>query len=143
MLIAIFEFFISVILVMLAIASALGISVLGMILNRTRDIGTPAVAALAGAGVLVAILLLIPAALFCLLGYGLWTLRDWARIVTMVLALLGAVGAAIGLLVAIFHLRIFALWVNCIRLTIDLAMLWYLNQTGVKQVFSNPAMLSA
>src|ERR1700720_390655 len=95
---SIFEFFIASLLILLALASALGVSVLGAILARTTEIGVPGFALLAGAGMMMAAVLLVPAVLFSVLGFGLWNLRNWARIATLVLAVLGVAGASMGLL---------------------------------------------
>ena len=58
---AVFEFFIATLLILFALASALGVSALGAILARTRDLGSPGFAIFAGAGIIVASILLMPA----------------------------------------------------------------------------------
>jgi hypothetical protein len=95
---ALFEFFIASLLLLFALAAALGVGALGAILARTREIGAPGFALFAGAGMMVAVILLVPAVLFSVLGFGLWNLRNWARITTIVLAVFGVAGASIGLL---------------------------------------------
>ncbi len=95
---ALFEFFIATLLILFALCSALGVSALGAILARTRELGSPGFAIFARAGMMVASILLVPAFLFCMLGFGMWNLRNWARIATVVLAVLGAVGASMGFL---------------------------------------------
>jgi uncharacterized membrane protein (DUF2068 family) len=75
------------------------------------------------------------AAVAALVGYGMWSLKEWARIVQMVFAALGVLGGAIGLLLAIVHFSIFGFTLTGIRLAINLAILWYLNQPQVKAAF--------
>jgi len=132
---ALFEFFIAIFLVLFALASALGANALGVFLARTREMGTPGAAIFAGAGMMLALILLIPALLFCVLGFGLWNLRNWARIATIVLAVLGAIGASMGLLLAVTHFRMFGVMASSMRLGIDLLVLWYLSQPYVARSF--------
>src|SRR5437660_981888 len=102
-------------------------SVLGTMLGMSTRAGAPGAAVLAGAGLLVAFVMFVFAALGGLLGYGMWNLREWARIVTMVLSALGAIGAALGFFWALAHMHPFSLAISGIRLGINIAILWYLN----------------
>ncbi len=141
--IAVFQFFIAALLILLAAASALGIGVLGAILARSREMGAPAFLAMAGAGAFVAAVVLVFAALFGTLGFGMWNLREWARLVTIVLSILGTVGAAIGLLWALAHFRPIGLFLSSIRLAINLTILWYLSRPQVRDAFRLPPASSA
>jgi hypothetical protein len=69
----------------------------------------------------------------------MWNLREWARIVTMVLSGLGAIGAALGFFWALAHMHPFALAISGIRLGINIAILWYLNLPQVSRAFSQPS----
>lgn len=134
--IAVFEFFITILLIIIAVASAMGASVLGAILARTSSLGAdPGFAVFAGTGIIVAALLSLPAAAFAVLGFGMWNLRNWARVATMILAVLGAVGASVGFVWALMHFRILGVMVTSIRLGIDLLVLWYLSQARVRRSF--------
>lgn len=132
---ALLEFLIAALLIFFALASAMGVSMLGAILSRTREIGAPGFALFAGAGFLLAFFLLVPAVLFVVLGFGLWNLRNWARVITMVLAVLGVAGASIGLLWALTHLRVIGVMFSSVRLSIDLLVLWYLSQSTIRRYF--------
>jgi hypothetical protein len=132
---ALLEFLIAALLIFFALASAMGVSMLGAILSRTREIGAPGFAWFAGAGLVLAFFLLVPAVLFIVTGFGLWNLRNWARIVTMVLAVLGVAGASIGLLWALTHFRVIGVMFSSIRLCIDLLVLWYLSQASIRRYF--------
>jgi hypothetical protein len=95
----------------------------------------------AGAGFLGAIgaaagvFFLVCAAVAVLLGWGLLKLKEWARIVTIVLAALGAVGALFGLLGVMGHFAAVAVFFVLIRLAINGLIIWYLLQPHVKAAF--------
>jgi hypothetical protein len=131
-----FELFISSLLLVLAITAFLGFGVLSAILGSTARIGGPAMPFLAGAGIVTGCIVLVPSALFGLLGWNLLRMKEWARMATFVLAVLGAVGAALGLISAIAHLRPFFIMATTIRLSINLAIIWYLNQPQIRQLFN-------
>jgi hypothetical protein len=133
---ALFEFFIATLLTFLAIASGLGLGVLGAILARTSRLGGPAAGIVVGTGMMVGVIILVFAVLFAVLGFGLWNLRNWSRVATMVLCVLGALGASIGLMLALLHFRIFGVMVSSVRLSIDLLVLWYLSQPHVRESFA-------
>ena len=137
--ISIFQLFIATILLVLAVASVLGMGFLGTFLGDSREIGAPGFVFLAGAGVVVGVVVVFFAALFATLGYGMWNLREWARIATMVLAVLGALGAAFGLFWGLAHFRVFVFSATAIRLGINLLILWYLNQQHVIAAFRSPS----
>ena len=139
------ELFISGLLLLIAIATALGMGVLGAILGSTARMGGPGMAFLAGAGVVTAFLLFIPSALFGVLGWNVLRLKEWARITTLVLSVLGALGATVGFFAALAHFRPFFMMVTLIRLSINLAIIWYLSQNQVRQLFagSRPQALTA
>jgi hypothetical protein len=141
--IAVLQFIGAAVLVLVGIASALGMSVLGTMLGMKHAVGGSGAAMLASAGVLVAIIMFVFASLSGLLGYGMWNLRDWARIVTMVLAGVGAIGAALGFFFALAHMNVFGLALTVIRLGINVAILWYLNLPEVSRAFSQPRLDSS
>ena len=134
---ALFEFFIATLLTFLAIASALGLGVLGTILARTSRLGDPAAGFVIGTGMMVGVIILVFAFLFAVLGFGLWNLRNWGRVATIVLCILGAVGASMGLTLALLHFRIFGVMVSSVRLSIDLLVVWYLSQPHVRRAFAD------
>ena len=134
---AVFEFFIATLLTFLAIASALGLGVLGAILARTSRLGDPAAGIVVGTGMMVGVIILGFAALSAVLGFGLWSLRNWGRVATIVLCVLGAVGASVGFMWALLHFRIFGVMVSSVRISIDLLVVWYLSQAHVRRAFAD------
>lgn len=95
----------------------------------------------AGAGLLGAIgaaagvFFLVLAAVAVLLGWGLWKLKEWARIVTIVFAATGAVFALIGMFAVLGHFAAVGIVVGLIRLAINGLIIWYLLQPHVKAAF--------
>jgi hypothetical protein len=105
-------------------------------------IGSAAQARHAGAGLgamIGAVLgagLLIGAVLYGICGFGLWTLKEWARILTIVLCGIGVVFGAIGLLGGMLHFHIFMVFWRLMWLAIDVGVIWYLIQPEVKAAFA-------
>lgn len=68
-------------------------------------------------------------------GIGLLKLRNWARILTIVLVGLGLLSATLGVLNGLFHFRILLLLRETCIAAIDLWILLYLFKPHVKQAF--------
>ena len=66
---------------------------------------------------------------------GLLKLKEWARIVTIVFAAIGAVFGLLGLFTLLAHIAVIGiLWALC-RLAINVWIIWYLLQPHVKAAF--------
>ncbi len=95
--------------------------------------------ALAGVGAaFLAIVLLISAAVDIVVGVGLLKLKNWARIITIVLTGIGLLGSVLSIISPFGHMHVF-FFVFLIRRLIFAAIyawiLWYLFQPHVKQAF--------
>ena len=81
------------------------------------------------------------AGIVALLGYGCWTLRNWARVVTIVITVASLVGegemVALGLLVG--DISAFTLLLTLFRLALCVLLLWYLWRPGVRAAFRRTA----
>jgi hypothetical protein len=122
--------------VLLGIGSIVGGGFVGAMLAGSGSSGMGG-AAMAGIGVIVGVFFLVFAGLYGVTGWGLLNLKDWARIVSMVLAALGVLGA----LFALIGMHIFT---ALIRLAISGWILWYLNQPHVVAAFqSRPPAIPA
>lgn len=93
----------------------------------------------AGVGAaVVAVFLLIFAAIDLVVGIGLWKLKNWARVVTIILVGLGLLGSVLSIVSPFAHLHVF-FFVFLVRRLILAAIyawiLWYLFQPNVKQAF--------
>jgi hypothetical protein len=101
--------------------------------------GSTALAGMGAAiGVAAGVFCLILAALYAALGWGMWGLKNWARMVTMVLAGLGALLQVMGMMGSLMHFHVFALLWNVIWLGVNVIIIWYLMQPQVKAAFEGP-----
>jgi uncharacterized membrane protein (DUF2068 family) len=101
--------------------------------------GSSRMGMLAGVGAaLLAVFLLVCAAVNVVVGVGLWKLKNWARIITIVLTGVGLLGSVLSIFNPFGHMHLF-LFVFLIRRLILAAIyawiLWYLFQPNVKQAF--------
>jgi hypothetical protein len=91
-----------------------------------------------GAAFLVIFFLLVFAVVDIMVGVGLWKLKNWARIITIVLTAIGLLGSVLSIISPFGHMHIF-LFVFLIRRLILAAIyawiLWYLFQPNVKEAF--------
>jgi hypothetical protein len=67
------------------------------------------------------------------IAWGLWTLRPWARIVAIILAILGILISVGGVVSALAGVT--AGWGSLVFLAIDLLILWYLMRADVRAAF--------
>jgi hypothetical protein len=89
-------------------------------------------------GVVGGVFCLALAALYGVVGWGMWSLKSWARIVTIVLAAIGALFQVMGIMGSMLHFRIGALIWNLIWLGVNGFIVWYLIQPRVKAAFDGP-----
>ncbi len=116
-----------------AIALFLGGNILGAMLSSGKD---PRIATmLAGMGAAFGMFCLIIAAGLAFLGYGNWTLRPWARIVTIVLAVIALVGGSLTLFTAAIHVNVGQLVGGLVKLSYHAVVIWYYVQPEVKRAF--------
>lgn len=128
---AVFDFIGAACLLLVGIALIVGVGFVGL---ATREPGPAAL--IAGIGAFSGITVLIIAAVAALLGWGLWTLKNWARVVSIVLSALGAVGSVMGVVFMTgMHYGPFGWGWSLIRLGLNVLIVWYLLQPHVKQAF--------
>ncbi|HEX6880574.1 MAG TPA: hypothetical protein VF135_09430 [Terriglobales bacterium] len=89
-------------------------------------------------GVLGAVLLVF-AAISGVVGWGLWGLKEWARIVQIVFAALAVLFRTLSLLLALSQGRIFGLPLALVLLAYNAWVIWYLIQPHVRVAFVRPA----
>lgn len=94
---------------------------------------------LAGLGAGLAVVLGIFAALIAILAWGLWTLKNWARVLTIIFAALGVLGAAGLLMMGMTHINFGLMVVAFVRAAISGIIIWYLLQPHVKAAFGTSA----
>ena len=113
----------------------LGMGFFAAALARAANIGSGGAGIIAGLGVVLAIFAFIGAAISGLIGWGLWNLKNWARITAMVFAVLGMLGGVGSLMFALTHFNPFFLSTGIVRAAIAVLIFWYLNQPHVKTAF--------
>jgi len=95
-------------------------------------------ASLVGVGaIIVAVVCFLFAALYAANGVGLLKLQNWARVLTIVLIILGLLSAVLGVFGALAHFRVFLLVRQLIVAGIDVWILKYMNKPHVKQAFGS------
>ena len=99
------------------------------------EMGGGAAAFLLGLGAAVGVILLIFAAIGLAIGIGMWKLRNWARIVTIVLVGLSLLLGVLGLLGSLISFELGSLIFQAIFVALYAWIIWYLFQPHVKQAF--------
>ena len=129
-LLAVLDFIAAACLVLAALAMVLGMGFIGAMSGGHERGGAML---LAGLGVLGAVIFFIMAAVSAVIGYGMWNLQNWARILSIAFSCLGIVGGLFGLMTGV-HLH-FLLIGSIIRMAIAALIIWYLFQPHVKAAF--------
>jgi hypothetical protein len=130
--IAVLDFIGAVFCVLGGIALLVGASFLGAALSQGQGGNAAAGGIMAMLGGAVSIVLIIIGGVSALVGWGMWTLKSWARIVQMIFA-------GLGLLLALSVLLHFsgAILVGfVIRVAINGLILWYLMKPEVAAAFN-------
>jgi hypothetical protein len=123
-----------------AIAMFAGGGFIATLISQQGGQGAGAGAGLfAGMGVIIGVVILVFGALYILIGWGLLKLKEWARIVTIVLAGLWALGSLFGLVGVLSHFGVFILFWIVVRVAIAGLIIWYLLQPDVKAAFQGQA----
>jgi hypothetical protein len=90
---------------------------------------------LAGVTSVIAVFCLLFAALYVATGIGLWTLKPWGRVLTIILVLLSLLFSVLRLLGSMMHFAIpLVIW-NIIVCSVDVLILWYMFTPEVKRAF--------
>ncbi len=119
-----------------AVLGALLMFVGGAALTALGGRGTMGLAMLGGMGAAVAgVFCLFLGVVYGVVGYGLWTLQNWGRVIALVLIAIGLVFAALGVLTSLVHFRIGILLWQLIVGAIDVWIITYLLKPHVKQAF--------
>ncbi len=136
-LIAIYHFLAAAFLALAAIALGVGGSVLGALLGAGHRIP------FAGLGFLVGVVgasfSFVFALIAALAGYGVWTLREWGRILCIVLAVIALLFSLPGLLLMGLHFGFFLGGFRLIKIAINVAIIWYLVQPQIRALFVGAA----
>lgn len=109
----------------------------------SQQAGASGAGIMAALGAGLAVVFLICAAIAALVGWGLWTLKNWARIVTIVLLAINIGLALLGLLGTLTHFNLFALIWTVFWIAVYGLIIWYLLKADVKAAFQGQARSAA
>ena len=89
----------------------------------------------AGLGAVAGVFIIIIGGVCALVGFGLWKLKNWARIVSIVLLGIGVAVQLLGLLGTLAHFNLFAFVWSVLWIAVDAFIIWYLLKPEVKAAF--------
>lgn len=90
-------------------------------------------------GVVGAVFFSLYAVVHFVTGYGIWLLREWGRILSIVLAVISLLFSLPGLLAMGMHLHLFFGGYRLLRIAVSILIIWYLLQPQVKAIFQRTA----
>ena len=125
-------------LLLAGLAVALGMGALGMS-SSSGQAGAAGGAFLAGLGVGLAVVFFLIAAINGAMGWGLWKLKNWARIVIIALAALTLAGIVVEFSKTMTDRQPSTLVVTLVRAAVGVLVLWYLLRARVKAAFKPAA----
>lgn len=129
-----------------ALLMFVGGAFLGTILSQmAANSGRAAGAGIGAAiGIAFGVVFIVMAAVSAIVGFGLWNLKEWGRIIQLVIAGLGALIQALGLLGSLARFRMGAILWNLVWLAFDAWIIFYLVQPQIKAAFAQrPPMQAA
>ncbi|HTC94349.1 MAG TPA: hypothetical protein VK699_12990 [Terriglobales bacterium] len=144
---AILDFLGAVFTVLAGLGFILGGGMMAAILAHNSQLSSQLPAAVAGIigglGVGVGVLMFIFAAIYALVGWGMWGLKNWARIITIAFVGLWGILCALNVLLSLMHFNIFAIIWAGFWLAIYGGILWYLFQPNVVAAFAGRRTMAA
>ena len=105
--------------------------------------GAGAAGILAGLGAAAGVFIIIVGGISAFVGFGLWKLKEWARIVSIVLYGISAALQLLGLLGSLAHFNAFAVVWSVFWVAVDAFVIWYLLKPEVKAAFQQRPMANA
>ena len=144
-LIAILDFLAMVFQLGIGIVFLVGMSFMGAFLSglaaqNGQLSGVDFTRIMAGVGVAFAICAFLFGIVSALIGWGMFTLKNWARIVSMVYSCIGILLFGLGVLLSLVRFQPFRLVWNGGWLVVNGLIVWYLLQPQVKAVFEGRRM---
>ena len=113
-------------------------------LNQQGQAGSSGMAGiLAGLGAALGVLFLLFAACYVVMAIGLWKLKEWARIVGVVLTGIAVLLQLPGLFAALTHFSLGRLLWTALWIAIDCLIIVYLLKPEVKAAFQAPQVRAA
>ena len=144
-LIAVYHFLSALFFVFFAIALLVGGSIMAKFFG-SGDVGPFSVVGIGQAiAVVGGIVFFVFAVVAVIAGYGIWIMREWGRVLSIVLAVVALLFSLPGLLLMGLHLHLFFGTYRLFRIAICILIIWYLMQPQIKVLFqrTSPAAPAA
>ena len=135
MLIAVYHFLAALMLALVGVSLFAG----GTIFSAL--IGGPNSGVFASLGLLVGVVggifFLVFALVYVVAAWGIWTMREWGRILSIVMAVISLFFSLPGLFLMAMSMNLFLGGYRVLRLGISVLIIWYLMQPQIKVAFRN------
>jgi hypothetical protein len=125
------------------IGMILGGGFIATMLSQQGQGSAGAAGVLAGLGAAAGIFIIIMGGVSALLGFGMWKLKGWARIVSIVLFAISGVMQLLALLGTLAHFNVFAFVWTVFWIAVDAFVIMYLLKPEVKAAFQQQPMARA
>jgi hypothetical protein len=125
------------------IGMILGGGFIATMLSQQGQGSAGAAGILAGLGAAAGVCIIIVGGVSALVGFGLWKLKGWARIVSIILYAISGAFQLLGILGSLAHFNLFALVWGAFWVAVDAFVIWYLLKPEVKAAFQPRPMASA
>jgi hypothetical protein len=125
------------------IGMILGGGFIATMLSQQGQGSAGAAGILAGLGAAAGVCIIIVGGVSALVGFGLWKLKGWARIVSIILYAISGAFQLLGILGSLAHFNLFALVWGAFWVAVDAFVIWYLLKPEVKAAFHPRPMASA
>lgn len=129
---AILNFLAAAALVCVGLAIVVGAGIFGTMADAH---GRGGMLLFTGLGILGAVIFFIMAVVSAAIGYGMWNLQNWSRIVSIAFCCLGIVGGLFGMMSGVVRVHPFFLMGSILRMAVAALIIWYLFQPHVKRAF--------
>ncbi len=120
-----------------------GGGIIAKIMSEQGQAAGPLAGMIAGLGAAIGIFLLLIGIVDIVLGVGLLQVKEWARIVSIVLAGIGAALGVLGLLGGLVHFVLFATIFRACVLAVEIWIIIYLLKPEVKAAFQGGQVRAA
>ena len=122
--------------ILIGLLFILGMGILGGMMGQAGGEGSAgAMGMMMGLGAVAGVIFIVLSLIPLLIGWGLWKLKNWARIISIVLFALGALAALAGVGIGAMAGEMICLGFNLVFLLLYAWIIWYLTRPHVKQAF--------
>lgn len=134
-LIAVYHFLAALMLTLVGVSLFAGGTIFSALMGRSSS------GVFAGLGLLVGVVgglfFLVFALVYAVTAWGIWTMREWGRILSIVMAVISLFFSLPGLFLMAMSMNLFLGGYRVLRLGISVLIIWYLMQPQIKAAFRN------